>query len=275
MLEDERSRSNFVGNYTSWSAHCSGHLRQPKCDIGSIEANPKLSSNFTPISCSKAVSLSHDFNVPDDFYGRSRPAGAQTAGAVLSESYTSLKAMPPIPLAFANYPSYFGLAPVVAYYNTYSWPFWFWLTRTCKDIIVDSVHGHDNQTFDYLSNYKPFRTIQQALTNINQCDRILLRGNQTHYGNFGIYRPNVTIMTHPDDDIRALVFCNNTANSNCIMFGDGFYDGAAAATLSNFDIKMAGVGGFDCIHLNEGYGGGYSPYWKFYVDKSGRSAYDK
>ena len=82
-------------------------------------------------------------------------------------------------------------------------------------------------------------------------------------------------MTDPKDNIRATILCNNVGESNCIITGDGFYDGAAEVTLLNINIRMVGKSYGRCIQLNSGYGGAYSPYWEFYVNNSGRKKYSK
>lgn len=280
MLEDERVGFTFVGNLTGWRAHCMSIMPSNgkwRCDNDSIEANPKLTSSFSLQSCSIANSVNHANIVAYDFNGRTR-VGIQSPGAVSASSVgaTNQKDFPPVPRVFSSIPPYLGMGIATKYYNIFTWPYDFWLHRTCVDIIVDSINGDDNQPFNYESAYsKPFKTINQAIISLNQCDRILLRGNQVHAGPFGIYRQNVTVMTHPDDNIRAVVKCDNIGSRNCIMFGDGFYDGAAAATLINFDIVMTGESSGDCIRLNEGYGGAYSPYWKFYIEESKRGMYDR
>ena len=90
-----------------------------------------------------------------------------------------------------------------------------------------------------------------------------------------IDRPNVTIMTDPRDSIRATVLCEDVGSSPCLITGEGFYDGAAEVTLYNFNMIMTGASSSTCIQLNEGYGGAYSPYWKFYIESAGRQQYSK
>ncbi|KAG2445606.1 hypothetical protein HXX76_000217 [Chlamydomonas incerta] len=288
MLEDERPNSTFVGNASGWAAHCSAGLRQAFCDVNSTEADPRLGADFSPLfPCSPAVrragrSLPGRGStqvVIDDFYGRKRPStGSVDAGAVQSAnvSGTPLKAvgtLPPVPVAFAARAPYKGTAQKPVYDK--QWPYDFWRTRACKDLVVDAVTGTDDQTFVYDSSYtQPFKTIQAALININQCDRIVLRA-QTHAGGFGIYRPNVTISTYPADlaaGKRALVVCNTTGDRPCIRTGDGFYGGAAAINLNNFDVSMSGGATGSCIHLNEGAGSGTSAYWAWYLTTAGKTA---
>jgi hypothetical protein len=289
MLEDERTLTSFIGNSTKWASHCQLTLHQSYCDINSIESDPYLSPTFEPLPCSPAIGRFSSLHLPstplplvqDDYHGRTRIPTAMDAGAVSASSSTvsgSVKPFPPVPAAFANIASYNGPGLTASYYNQYEWPYQYWLTRTCQDIYVDAINGNDAQAFNYNSLYaEPFKTIQAALISINQCDRILLTGGQIFPGPFGIYRPNVTIMTNPNHKSRAVVNCVNTAGKNCIMTGSGFYDGAAELTLVNFDIAMSGDegSGGDCIRLNEGYGGGSSPYWKFYVETSGRKKYSR
>ena len=50
MLEDERNQTKFVGNAAMWDTHCSSTLKQ-QCDPGSMEADPKLDTTFTPVGC--------------------------------------------------------------------------------------------------------------------------------------------------------------------------------------------------------------------------------
>ena len=196
MLEDERIGLAFVGNYTMWNAHCSSTLQQQFCDVNSIEADPKLDSKFSPQTCSEAINrvLYNPKLMPNvdvDFHGRKRSyiIGSQTAGAIATGITGTIKSIPPVFSAFTNIAPYMGYGLPKAYYDTYGWPFHFWLTRTCVDIYVDALHGDDTQTFNYISNYtKPFKTIMQAMISINQCDRIVLKGNQTHQGPIGIYR---------------------------------------------------------------------------------------
>jgi len=277
MFEDDRDGLTMVGNLTAWKLHC-------HCDAGSMEANPRLDRRFSPLACSPALAVVDPTLLAKwpsslllDFNGNARQALTwQSAGAV-SPSVILQKPMPPMPSVLLTAPApsnQVGLP--VAYYDTWTWPFGFWLGRVCRDLYVDAVSGSDAQTFNYQSNYsRPFKTIQAALISINQCDRVLLKGNQTHWGHFGIYRPNVTIMTDPRDSIRATVRCDNVGKSPCIIAGDGFYDGAAELTLSNFNLVMSGKSTSTCIQLNEGYGGAYSPYWRFYVENSGRANYSR
>ena len=293
MLEDERLGLKFVGNLSAWKRHCVNTLQQDFCDIGSVEADPLLDEHFTPVSCSPGNAIVPSSLWPDtrlqwwtryqeplvDFHGNVRTSLNFDAGAVSSEFGPSgekeYKNVPPVPKAFAALSPYMGMGHVAVYYDNYSWPFNFWVTRKCKDLYVDAVEGNDNQAFNYESNYVSFKSISKALVNINQCDRILLRGGQTHLGPFGIYRPNVTIMTNPTDTVRATVLCAST-DRNCIITGEGLYHGAAEITLSNFNIVMTGGASVsNCIMLNEGYGGGSSPYWKFYIETAKRQQYSR
>ncbi len=58
--------------------------------------------------------------------------------------------------------------------------------------------------------------------------RIILAGDRTHRGPFGIYRPNVTILSEPGNAARAQVVCSGGgADQPCIFLGDGLFDGAA------------------------------------------------
>ncbi|GIL52654.1 hypothetical protein Vafri_8455 [Volvox africanus] len=281
MLEDERSGTAFVGNATGWSLHCATTLHQPLCDINSIEADPQLNANFTPLACSPAKaraapSLPSGVKlVTDDFSGRTRPAGQFDSGAVQSNINGGAKPMPPVPAAFAKIPAFYGVGPGPVYSK--EWPYDYWAARVCKDVYVDAVNGTDSQAFNYDSNYSyPFKTVGGALVAINQCDRILLKGGQSHVGGFGIFKPNVTITTNPADlpGARATVVCSpaTTGANPCIRTGDGLYGGAAAITLVNFDVVMSGSSSSSCIHLNEGAGSGTSAYWAFYLAARGLSA---
>lgn len=82
-------------------------------------------------------------------------------------------------------------------------------------------------------------------------------------------------MTDPRDRVRARVVCRNMGSSNCLITGEGFYGGAAEVTLANFDMVMTGRSSSNCIQLNEGHGGAYSPYWQFYVERSGRQSFSR
>ncbi|PNH08902.1 hypothetical protein TSOC_004508 [Tetrabaena socialis] len=280
MLEDERENSIFVGNATGWAKHCTADLAKPNCDINSLEADPLLSAAFAPLSCSPALarappSLAGVVLAALDFHNRVRPAGQLDAGAVQANASGAVKALPPAFPAFLGRPPFMGIGPGPVYDKL--WPYDFWQTRTCKDLLVDAVNGTDNQTFNYNSTYVPFKTIQVALININQCDRILLKGGQNHTGGFGIYRPNVTITTNPADlnqsqpTARAVVVCPTTGALPCIRTGEGLYGGAAAINLYGFDVVMGGATSGSCIHLNEGSGSGTSSYWAFYLAQSGRA----
>ncbi|EFJ49544.1 hypothetical protein VOLCADRAFT_89861 [Volvox carteri f. nagariensis] len=282
MLEDERTESPFVGNATGWARHCTVTLQQAYCDINSIEVDPKLDSNFTPLVCSpakaRAARTLPDGGaalVLDDFSGRQRPAvGLFDAGAVQSNAAGAAKSLPPVPAAIANSSTApymgIGLGPV---YDK-NWPYLYWAGRTCKDLYVDAVSGQDNQVFNYDSNYTyPFKTVGAALVAANQCDRILLKGGQNHTGGFGIFRPNVTIITNPADlpMSRATVVCSSATGANpCIRTGGGLYGGAAAINLANFDVVMSGGASGSCIFLNEGAGSGTSAYWAFYLAARGK-----
>ncbi|KAG2501539.1 hypothetical protein HYH03_000046 [Edaphochlamys debaryana] len=276
MLEDERTGMTFVGNAPGWAAHCSAALAQPSCDVGSLEADPSLDPAYSPLACSPALARvppAHPTTgaqlVTDDFHGRPRSGAAFDAGAVQADGVGAAKPMPPVPPAFAAQPAFAGTGPSCNYDR--QWPFDFWRTRTCKDLVVDAVAGNDAQAFNYDSNYAPFKTIQKALISINQCDRILLRGGQNHVGGFGIYRPNVTITTHPADlPARAKVVCIATGAVPCIRTGEGFYGGAAALNLYGFDVQMGPTTTGSCIHLNEGSGGGTSAYWSYYLPAAGK-----
>ena len=308
MFEDDRY--NFLGNITMWRSHCQLVMQQPHCDVGSVEANPLLGSNFAPLPCSPALSLSaqavsveaissflssSDFIT--DFNGQLRP-GFQGVGAVSRASHSAPagKALPPVPPVIAAAPPPYSGKGLPAYnYDTSAWPFGFWGSRRCVDLYVDPVHGTDAQAFNYQSNYTTFRTIMGALISINQCDRVLLKGNSTHVGPIGICnytltntnlkayvfllfssdRPNVTIMTDPRDSVRATVVCENIGESPCLITGNGLFDGAAEVTLSNFNMVMSGESFSTCIQLNEGNGGAYTPFWEFYVKNSGFQNYSR
>ncbi|GLI68052.1 hypothetical protein VaNZ11_012347 [Volvox africanus] len=281
MLEDERSGTAFVGNVTGWSVHCATTLHQPLCDINSIEADPQLNANFTPLACSPAkaraaTSLPSGVKlVTDDFSGRTRPVDQFDSGAVQSNINGGAKPMPPVPVAFAKNPAFYGVGPGPVYDK--EWPYDYWAARVCKDVYVDAVNGTDSQAFNYDSNYSyPFKTVGAALAAINQCDRVLLKGGQSHVGGFGIFRPNVTVTTNPADlpGARATVVCSpaTTGANPCIRTGEGLYGGAAAITLANFDVVMSGSSSSSCIHLNEGAGSGTSAYWAFYLAARGLRA---
>ncbi|KXZ43751.1 hypothetical protein GPECTOR_81g201 [Gonium pectorale] len=287
MLEDERSGSAFVGNASGWAAHCVATLGQPLADLNSAEADPALGPDFAPLPCSPARGrvtpalpsggdgTAGPVVVVDDFSGRPRPAGAgpRDAGAVQSDAAGPAKALPPVPAAFADRAPFAGVGPGPVYDK--GWPYSYWQSRTCKDVFVDAVNGKDSQQFNYDSTYaSPFKTIQAALTAINQCDRILLKGGQSHPGFFGIYRPNVTITTNPADlpaNGRATVSCTAPRDTPCIRAGEGLYGGAAALNLTGFDVVMGGGASGTCIQLNEGAGSGVSAYWAFYLAATGRA----
>ena len=139
--------------------------------------------------------------------------------------------------------------------------------------------GSDAQQHNYDSRYsKPFRTLKAALAAANMCDRILLRRGQVHSGPVGIYAPNVTIMAEPllpsQGDARPLLRCAAAGPERpCIIMGEGLYGGAAHITLSGFDVHMTGSSGATCIQLNEGQGGGSSPYWSYFVRAAGKEAW--
>ncbi|KAG2453896.1 hypothetical protein HYH02_002102 [Chlamydomonas schloesseri] len=300
MLEDERAGGlAFVGNATGWAAHCATALGQAAtCDLGSLEANPRLDAAFAPLQpCSPALGRAPALLpsagaavVADDFHGRSRvaaaagagaagggAAGGFDAGAVQAGAAGPTKPMPaPVPLALAAAPAPFmGVGPGPAYDK--QWPYDFWRTRACKDLVVDAVGGSDWQSWKADSSYGPFKTVGKALELINQCDRILLRAGQTHVGPFAIYRPNVTITTHPADlaagSGRAVVTCPAaTGATPCIRTGEGLYGGAAAVQLTNFNVVMAAGTTGSCIHFNEGAGSGSSAYWAFYLASTGKAA---
>lgn len=198
----EVDQTSFVGNISMWKSYCMVTMGQSLCDSHSLEANPMLDIDFSPLPCSPAVGLlatallntkvstmlsSTDFKI--DFNGVLR-SGLQGAGAVstLNTSITARKPIPPVPAGLWNAPPpYRGPSLPAYFYDTWTWPFAFWLQRTCVDIYVDAVLGTDQQSFNYLSNYtRPFKTIMGALISINQCDRVLLKGNQVHRGHIGI-----------------------------------------------------------------------------------------
>ncbi|KAG2434080.1 hypothetical protein HXX76_007808 [Chlamydomonas incerta] len=282
MLEDERAGGlAFVGNATGWARHCAVALAQPATsDLNSLEADPRLDAAFSPMACSPscgrapAVLPSGLAAVADDFHGRSRGgAAAYDAGAVQAGAAGAAKAMPPVPAGLAAAPAPFmGIGPGPVYDK--QWPYDFWSTRVCRDLVVDAVAGSDWQSWSKKSNYGPFKTVGKALELINQCDRILLRAGQNHVGGFGIYRPNVTITTHPADaPARAVVTCPlATGATPCIRTGEGLYGGAAAVRLTNFNIVMAAGTTGSCIHFNEGAGSGSSAYWAFYLASTGKAA---
>lgn len=125
-------------------------LPQAQCDINSIEADPRLNAAFTPLACSPAKGRAptappaSSALVTDDFHGRPRaPSTTYDAGAVQSTAAGAVKPMPPVPAAFAAAPVFngVGLGPV---YDK-NWPYNFWLTRVCRDLVVDAVAGTDSQ----------------------------------------------------------------------------------------------------------------------------------
>ncbi|KXZ50825.1 hypothetical protein GPECTOR_15g511 [Gonium pectorale] len=278
MLEDARAGSKFVGNATGWARFCSLTLGQPLCDLNSTEADPQLKPDFTPLACSPAAGrvpsaampLAGVANVTTDFHGRPRPAGRRDAGAVQSGAAGAAKVLPPVPAAFRAFPPYNGTG-LPAFWEKV-WPYLFWQPRVCKDLIVDLTTGNDNQPFDYYANYQqPFLTLATALSRSGMCDRILLRGGQTHAGFVTITQTNVTVTTHPADLApggpgRAQLLCNGTVTSPCIYV----YKDATALNVSNLDVVMAGGASGSCMHFDGGAGSGGSPLWDFFVATSGR-----
>ncbi|KAG2482352.1 hypothetical protein HYH03_018702 [Edaphochlamys debaryana] len=278
FLEDERNATRFTGNHTAWAAHCRDALGQAACDLGSADADPLLDPAFTPLGCSPALRRANRTApggrvlVTDDFHGRARPAAPRLfdSGAVQTGATGPGKAVPPA-FPWSTRAPFAGIGVRPGYGR--EWPYDWWQTRPCKDLMVDPSNGSDYQAWNRDSNYTTFRTVSKALELINQCDRILLRGGKNHTGGWGIYRPNVTITTHPADlPKRATVLCKDTGSTPCIRSGDGFYGGAAYINLTNFDILMTGSASGSCIHLNEGSAGGTSAYWSWYLTNANRTA---
>lgn len=53
----EVDQTSFVGNISMWKSYCLVTMRQSLCDIESVETNPMLGTDFSPLPCSPAVGV--------------------------------------------------------------------------------------------------------------------------------------------------------------------------------------------------------------------------
>ena len=281
-FHDERNADSiFFGRLSEWAEHCS-------CEAGSVDADPLLNQDFALAACSPAATLlpaEEADSLAADFHNRARNESQEgSVGAVAlfpagdGNSDNDLgKSIPPVPVVFAAVPPFSGVGGREAQYEFGNWPYLRWQARECQDLIVNAKSGTDEQTFNLESDYEfPFKTLQQAVNNANQCDRILLMNNKAHLGPVWIGKPNITIMAMPGQGAeRPQLKCNG--KENCIFVG-GNVGGSQAVelTLSGFDVKIKrNSGSADCIRLNAGYGGGSLGWWDFYVENSATGKYSR
>jgi len=280
MIEDERGSSYFQGNVTGWQVHCASTLKQV-CTPGNMEADPVLAPDMTPLlpctAAAKAVptpvrgggsaGVNGPVRVTDDFHGRKRPvAGAQDVGAIALDCASgALKPVPPVPQGLLGKPApYTGAPPALPIDRAY--PYGEWASRACLVLKVNANSGNDATAATQLGS-AAFKTVQAAVDAALPCDIIALAGGQTHVGPVAVRMYNLTIRTDPTTSGKAVLSCPpNNRDQACVFVGEGGNtEGGPALTLENFDIRMTGGAPYSCVHINEGSGGGTTPWWTSYI----------